>query len=119
MPSAAPRPCTHAGCGKLVRDGSGRCEAHPVKVWAKKDNSPARVTGRRLQKLRADLFRRQPLCVLCRARGLVTPATQRDHIVPLFDGGADEDSNVQALCRPCHDEKSQAESARARGASKV
>lgn len=119
MPSAAPRPCTHAGCGKLVRDGSGRCKAHPVKAWAKHDNAPKRISGRRLQKLRADLFRRQPLCVHCLKRGLVAPSTQRDHIVPVGEGGPDIEANTQALCDACHDVKSKAESARARGASKV
>lgn len=28
MPTLAPRPCKHPGCGQLVRDGSGYCQAH-------------------------------------------------------------------------------------------
>ena len=36
MPSAAPRPCSHPGCGGLVRDGTGRCPKHPKQSWAKK-----------------------------------------------------------------------------------
>ncbi|MBY0469119.1 MAG: HNH endonuclease [Burkholderiaceae bacterium] len=119
MPSAAPRPCTHAGCGKLVLGGGGRCAAHPIKAWAKHDNAPKRITGRRLQKMRADLFRRQPLCEHCLARDLVTPATQRDHRIPLSEGGKDTEENEQALCDECHEVKSKAEAARGRGASKV
>lgn len=29
-------------------------------------------------------------------------AVELDHIVPLFKGGADDDSNLQGLCSPCH-----------------
>ena len=109
MPIAAPRPCSHPGCGVLVRDGSGRCAKHPKPVWAKPPTAAKRMTGRRLQKARAELFARDPLCAECKRHGRVTLATQRDHIVPLEEGGADDDANVQGLCRDCHDTKSQAE----------
>ena len=46
--------------------------------------------------------------------GRTTPATIRDHVVPLAEGGHDVDANVQALCVACHDVKTQAEQA-ARG----
>jgi 5-methylcytosine-specific restriction endonuclease McrA len=45
----------------------------------------------------------EPLCRLCAGRGLVTPATIADHIVPhagdveAFWGG-----ELQSLCVPCH-----------------
>lgn len=113
MPAAAPRPCTKPGCGVLVRDGSGRCQAHQREAWGKKPTAAKRITGRKLQALRADLFRRQPLCVQCKERGLVVLATQRDHIVPLSEGGEDTEDNVQGLCAPCHDGKSLAERLRA------
>nr|WP_234983699.1 HNH endonuclease signature motif containing protein [Pseudacidovorax sp. RU35E] len=56
--------------------------------------------------MRAALFERDPLCASCKAAGLVVLATQRDHIVPLEEGGADDASNEQGLCTQCHDEKS-------------
>ena len=59
--------------------------------------------------MRAELFTREPLCAVCQRLGRVTLATQRDHIVPLAEGGADDDSNVQGLCHDCHDAKSKAE----------
>jgi len=67
------------------------------------------MTGRKLQAARAALFLAQPLCVLCQAQGRVTLATQRDHIVPLSEGGQDAADNTQGLCEPCHEEKSLAE----------
>lgn len=118
MPSAAPRPCTHPGCGVLVRDGSGRCGKHARETWAK-PKPVARITGRKLQRLREQLFARDPMCAECRRHGRVTLATQRDHIVPLAEGGTDDDGNVQALCAACHGAKSKAEAARGRGRSKV
>lgn len=34
-----------------------------------------------------------------------------DHIVPLWSGGRDEVSNLQAMCRPCHKAKCRTEDA--------
>lgn len=112
MPVSAPKPCNAPGCGVLVRDGSSRCPKHPRAQWAKNVTATKRVTGRKLQTMRAALFTRSPLCVMCEEKGRTTLATQRDHIVPLAEGGADADDNVQALCAACHELKSKAESAR-------
>jgi 5-methylcytosine-specific restriction protein A len=112
MVVAARRPCSHPGCGVLTSDGSGRCSKHPRKSWAKNVTATKRMTGRRLQKARAELFAKCPLCARCKALGLVTLATQRDHIIPLEEGGRDDDSNVQGLCHDCHDVKSKAERVR-------
>lgn len=51
--------------------------------------------------MRDRLFTGSPLCVECERLGLVTLATQRDHIKPLAEGGTDDDSNVQGLCHAC------------------
>ena len=112
MPSAAPKPCGHPGCGVLVRDGTSRCPKHPKAQWAKSVTATKRVTGRRLQSMRAALFTRCPLCVSCQEQGRTTLATQRDHIIPLAEGGTDDDGNPLALCHACHEVKSKAESAR-------
>lgn len=112
MPVSAPRPCTHPGCGVLVRDGSGRCAKHPKPQWSKPATATKRITGRKLQAMRAELFARDPLCAECKRQGRVTLATQRDHIKALAEGGADDDGNVQGLCADCHEAKSKAEAAR-------
>ena len=51
-------------------------------------------------------------CERCRASGDVRIATQVDHIVPLFAGGRDDDSNLQAINVECHRVKTDAEAAR-------
>lgn len=112
MPKAAPRPCTKVGCGVLVHDGSGRCAKHPKPVWTKPVAATKRITGRRLQAMRAQLFAAHPLCAECQRQGRVTLAKQRDHITPLAEGGTDDDDNVQGLCEPCHEVKSKAEAVR-------
>jgi 5-methylcytosine-specific restriction protein A len=113
MPIAAPRPCSQVGCRSLAV-ASGRCADHQREAWAKPAKATKRITGRRLQAMRASLFQRCPLCVVCEQQGRVTEATQRDHKVPLAEGGADDPTNEQALCDACHDAKSQAEARRGR-----
>lgn len=114
MPISPPKPCTYSGCGALVRGGSGRCAKHPRVAWVKQPNAVKRVTGRQLQPLRHRLLTGNPLCVECERLGRVTLVTQRDHINSFAEGGADDDSSVQGLCRPCHEAKTHGESARGR-----
>lgn len=114
MPRSAPKKCSFVGCRKLVSDGSGRCEDHARPAWVKRKEVTKRITGRRLQKMREDLFMREPLCAECKQAGRVTLATQRDHIIPLFEGGPDDETNEQGLCVPCHETKSLAEAQRGR-----
>ena len=54
--------------------------------------------------IRAAFLSAHPLCVLCKARSRITPATEVDHIVALMHGGG-EKSNYQALCHECHMDK--------------
>lgn len=109
---SAPKPCTV--CSALVRDGTSRCEAHKPAPWVSRA-AVKRTTGRKLQAQRAALFTREPLCRQCRKEGRATPATVRDHIRNLADGGTDDDTNIQPLCHDCHDAKTQREAARGRG----
>lgn len=62
--------------------------------------------------MRADLFRRKPLCEPCQEEGRVTLATIRDHRIPLAEGGADDVTNEQSICDDCHTLKTKAETAR-------
>jgi 5-methylcytosine-specific restriction protein A len=71
-----------------------------------------RIRGRRLMQARAFEMRQQPLCANCLKRGVTRAAEERDHVVPLCEGGRDDSSNTQNLCRECHATKSAAEAVR-------
>ena len=65
-----------------------------------------RVRGRAAQQNRERILKRDNgLCVHCTAAGKLTEATEVDHIIPLFKGGADSDDNKQCLCHACHSVK--------------
>lgn len=66
------------------------------------------------RKREAVLKRDKYLCQPCSRKGALTLATQVDHVVPQFEGGSDEDENLQAICDVCHEAKTQAEACRAR-----
>jgi 5-methylcytosine-specific restriction protein A len=64
-----------------------------------------RTTGRKWMAIREKVLRLTPHCVECYKSGKVNPATEIDHILPLFKGGADDLDNLQALCDDCHNTK--------------
>lgn len=80
--------------------------------WTSNGPPTTRIRGRKLQRMRASLFARHPWCVLCEKVGRQTRATIRDHIIPLAEGGADDETNEQGLCLDCSDRKTEEESAR-------
>ena len=59
------------------------------------------------RKFRKSYLERNPVCVMCEADGIVTPAQVVDHIIPMRAGGAAfDEKNLQSLCRHHHDIKS-------------
>lgn len=75
-----------------------------------------RQYGRPWARRRAAWLQAHPLCIHCHQAGRVQAAAEVDHVIPLADGGADDDSNMQSLCRDCHAAKTAAEAAaRAKG----
>jgi 5-methylcytosine-specific restriction protein A len=114
------RYCLQPGCGVTVP--RGYCPAHARRLEQQRGSSNAR--GHTLQwGKRAKRFLDQfPVCGMwpgglapvmsqCHVDGIVTPATQVDHVVPhqgnpvLFD---DLEGNCQALCASCHVRKTRA-----------
>lgn len=121
MPNSAPKPCRHAGCGKLVGDGSGYCQEHQEDRKAgtfadeRRGTRHERGYGSDWDKARKRILSRDKgLCQVCLSNKKYRPARQVDHKVPKFEGGTDDDDNLQSICKPCHDIKTQAEAQRAR-----
>lgn len=110
MPGHLPSQCSYPGCAKVAYDGTGRCTNHPRKPFATRAKvAVKRLSGAALRRARESLFSGEPLCRWCALEGRVTLATQRDHIIPLTQGGMEVESNVQPLCAACHALKSEAE----------
>lgn len=63
-----------------------------------------RLRGRKAVEQRRRRLMAEPLCRLCKERGLVAASTVPDHIKPLALGGSDTDDNIRCLCQPCHEE---------------
>ena len=86
-----------------------------IKMLDRRPGATERTRGNTWMKIRERWLRAHPLCVECERQGRVSAATQLDHITPLGDGGADDESNYQGLCEPCHKAKTAEEnSARVR-----
>lgn len=115
MPKAAPKPCTRAGCGVIVRDGSSRCEAHKVIEGSfadrRRGTRQQRGYGQAWERVRAQvLVRDGGLCQVCADAGRITPnCNEVDHIVNKAAGGTDDLDNLQTICKPCHRAKTTAE----------
>ena len=72
-------------------------------------------TGRPYRRVRDRVKQDQSLCPLCEAQGLTVAGEEVDHIVPLSRGGAEQDpANLQHLCVPCHNAKTQRQHPRRR-----
>lgn len=77
-----------------------------------------RIRGRQSQRRRERVLSTDPLCAECRRQGLIVLAIEVDHVVPLWEGGAEDDANCEGLCVECHRAKSAAEAARRHGSNR-
>ena len=61
----------------------------------------------RWQRLRLRFLMRYPLCAACEASGRTVAANEVDHVIPHRGDQALmwDESNWQALCKPCHSAK--------------
>ena len=56
------------------------------------------------RQIRAQVLAEEPLCRMCKARGLVVAATDVDHIIDSREDFSDDNrrENLQSLCHECH-----------------
>lgn len=128
MAKAAPRPCPRPGCGRLIPFGE-RCPVHPVQ-----DKFADRRRGSRQSRGYDAEWERTRKLVLERDRGLcqpcfnsdpqrITRAFAVDHVVSKGEsrrlGWSREQSdaltNLQAICKSCHAQKTASEGVAGRG----
>ena len=102
MPRRPKKPCKHPGCPELT-DGDF-CEEHAVLHRADRADASGRGYDSRWRKARKLFLKRHPLCEKCREQGKLTPAQEVHHILPLSRGGTHDETNLMALCKPCHSE---------------
>lgn len=108
MPRSPKRSCRSPGCANL--SDSAYCKDHRQQ-YEKRPSASTRGYDSRWRKARAFYLAKHPLCVICYEKKRLTPATIVDHIQP-HHGDAVlfwNESNWQALCKPCHDRKTAAE----------
>src|SRR5829696_4387684 len=88
------------------------CPDHEPKPWAtSRRKARVKVSGWEEQRrARRVLARYLGACHWCGHKG----ATQVDHVVPLADGGPDDETNLAPIHADCHRTKTQAEARRAR-----
>ena len=114
MPKGAMKVCRQVGCGRLI-DKAGYCTEHEKEVRRAEDkfreSSHKRGYGAQWRKARAWHLKQSPLCVHCLAAGVVTAATDVDHIRPHKGDTALfwDTNNWQSLCHPCHSRKTASE----------
>jgi 5-methylcytosine-specific restriction endonuclease McrA len=82
---------------------SAKIHRPSVKPQQRRESASKRGYGRHHQKLRAIELAENPLCLDCREKGIITAATEIDHV----DGDSfnNEPSNRRPLCKPCHSKK--------------
>ena len=83
MPSRPYRPCKHAGCPELTRDGY--CPAHkPAEAARKMSADWHRFYDKKIwkHKLRPQQLLKEPFCRECAREGRRVRATTVDHIIP-------------------------------------
>lgn len=106
MPARPGRPCAHPGCSAIVRGGS-RCNAH--RLPPRPDQRPSaarRGYDSEWQRKRKMYLTAHPWCVdPFDIHFDLVAAVVVDHIVPLSQGGKDDETNYQSLCRTCNNKK--------------
>ena len=105
MPRMPLSPCAWPGCPNL--SAGQYCDEHAkrarrtVESFSRPPGNRARY-GRAWRRAREAYARAHPFCERCFEQGRMTPLDEVHHIVPVEEGGGDEESNLMSVCRSCH-----------------
>ena len=105
MPRKPRKPCRYPGCPNLTDESY--CPEHKRLVAAQYNRYERTPEMKQRYKgvwpaIRRRFLAAHPLCEVCRREGRYTEAKEVHHIIPLAGGGTHEDTNLMALCKPCH-----------------
>ena len=69
------------------------------------------ASGYAYRKFRFNYVKNNPLCEICKRKGLTVAGEELDHIIPRYKAPELkwDTANVQHLCTPCHIEKTRRE----------
>lgn len=90
-------------CG-AIKSGY-KCDKCGRTKYTREQTTTERGYGADWQRLSTRIRTEQPLCFDCQERGLVTPATQVHHEIPISDNDALRlaSENLVPLCNRCHE----------------
>jgi 5-methylcytosine-specific restriction protein A len=81
----------------------------PGRVKLATVSATVRTRGSAWMAMRARILARDcGLCQVCKAAGRFRLARDVDHVQELADGGTDAPGNLQSICGPCHEVKTEA-----------
>lgn len=105
--------CRYPGCGAKLPMAVRFCDKHSrhesQEYDRKRPTSTARGYGKHHRARRTLMLNRSPWCAACKRNGRLVLGKERDHVIPLRDGGTDGPENEQLLCKSCHSKKTMRE----------
>ncbi|MFL0802576.1 MAG: HNH endonuclease [Agarilytica sp.] len=104
-------------CARCRTTHKDECPNKP-KAWSNKDAKTSGRGGARWRAKRKRVFERDMYCCSVCGRPVDLHGPNHgvcDHIVPISQGGTDDESNLQTICQGCDKVKTQEESMHGRG----
>lgn len=100
-------PCRYPGCREFCEPGEQYCPEHKKLMEQHYDHftrgyKHSKRYGNNWKKIRDRYVSSHPLCEMCLKEGRYVPVEEVHHIVPLSEGGTNDESNLMSLCRSCH-----------------
>lgn len=109
MPTKPLKKCKIATCLERVKHGKiSYCDTHARQYYREHSNPNPFYKDPLWIKTSKIKLKRNPLCERCLQHDVVRKSEEVDHIVPISQGGPKfAMTNLQALCKSCHSQKTQ------------
>ena len=102
MPKRLKHPCAYFRCPELT--DKQYCPIHQriTRKQRRKEQNLDYYSSKKWRRFRKIFLEEYPICA---TPGCNKPSAEVDHIIPRRRGGTEDESNMQALCGPCHSRK--------------